>query len=82
MSVRQHLTRKYQSPSGGFTLLELVVVITIIVVLMGLFINRMMFYREQAEKTAMQQVEGAIQSALMLQYGEIMTRGNSADIAT
>lgn len=71
-----------QGSNLGFTLLELIVVITIIVVLMGLFINRVLFYQEQAEKTAMQQVEGAIQSALMLQYGQIMTRGNAADIAT
>ncbi len=67
--------------SKGFTLLELVVVITIIVFLMGLFMNRMMFYQEQAEKTAMEQVAGALQSALTLQYGQILTRGKPSDAA-
>jgi len=65
----------------GFTLLELIVVITIIVFLMGLFMNRMMFYQEQAEKTAMVQVVGTIQSALTLQYGEMLTRGKPYDVA-
>jgi general secretion pathway protein G len=70
-----------RSSSNGFTLLELVVVIAIISSLMGLLIERTLFYQEQAEKTAMVQVEGAIQSALMMQYGQIKTRGKSSDIA-
>lgn len=64
----------------GFTLLELVIVIVIIVTLMGLFLNRALFYQEQAEKTAMEQVAGAIQSALIFQYGQIMTRGKPSDV--
>src|SRR5665647_2492999 len=65
--------------SKGFTLLELIVVITIIVVLMGVFFNRVLFYQEQAEKTAMEGVAGAIQSALTMQYGQILTRGKPSD---
>lgn len=64
----------------GFTLLELIIVITLIVVLMGLFLNRVLFYQEQAEKVAMEQVAGAIQSALTMQYSQIMTRGKASDI--
>ena len=67
--------------SKGFTLLELIVVITVIVVLMGLFLNRALFYMEQAEKTAMEEVAGTIQSALTMQYGQILTRGKSSDVA-
>lgn len=67
--------------SRGFTLIELIVVIIIIVTLMGLFMNRALFYQEQAEKTAMEQVAGAIQSALTLQYSQIMTRGKPSDVA-
>src|SRR5450759_356915 len=67
--------------SKGFTLLELIIVITVIVVLMGLFLNRAMFYMEQAEKTAMEQVAGTIQSALIMQYGQILTRGKLSDVA-
>lgn len=65
----------------GFTLIELVVVIIIIVVTMGLFLNRMPYYQEQAEKTAMEGVAGAIQSALTMQYGQIMLRGGPSDVA-
>jgi len=66
--------------SRGFTLIELIVVITIVVVMMGLFLNRMMFYVEQAEKTAMEEVAGTIQSALTMQYGQILTRGKPSDV--
>lgn len=66
--------------SKGFTLIELVIVITIIVVLMGLFFNRVLFYQEQAEKVAMESVVGTIQSALTMQYGQILTRGKASDV--
>lgn len=68
-------------PSKGFTLIELVVVIIVIVVVMGVFVDRMHFYREQAEKTAMEGVATAIQSALVIQYGQIATRGKLSDVA-
>jgi len=66
--------------SKGFTLIELIVVITIVVVMAGLFLNRMLFYIEQAEKTAMVEVSNAIQSALTMQYGQILTRGKPSDL--
>lgn len=73
---------RIQHPASckGFTLIELIVVIVIIVVLMGLFLNRALYYQERAEKTAMEQVAGAIQSALTLQYGRIMTGGKASDV--
>ncbi len=55
--------------------MELVIVIIIIVVLAGMFMIRIPLYQEQAEKTAMQQVEGSLQSALVLRFGTLMTRG-------
>jgi len=57
------------------------VVITIIAVLMGLFFDRVLYYQEQAEMTAMEQVAGTLQSALTLQYAQILTRGKSSDAA-
>ena len=66
--------------SKGFTLIELIVVIVIVVVMAGLFLNRMMYYVERAEKTAMEEVAGAIQSSLTMQYGQILTRGKSSDL--
>lgn len=59
----------------GFTLLELVVVICIIAILGGMLLNRIWFYQEQAERAAMEQVAGALQSALTLQFGRLMVRG-------
>ena len=71
----------HPASSLGFTLLELIIVIVIIVFLMGLFMDRVLFYQERAEKTAMEGVTGAIQSALTLQYGQILTRGKPSDVA-
>lgn len=65
----------------GFTLFELVVVIIIVVVMMALFLDRARFYQEQAEKTAMEEMAATVQSALLLQYGQLMTRGQASDIA-
>jgi len=61
--------------SHGFTLIELIVVIIIIVVLAGLFLVRIPLYQERAEKAAMQQVEGALQSALVMRFGALQSRG-------
>lgn len=72
---------RYPVSSKGFTLLELIVVIIIIVVVMGLFLDRIQFYQEQAEKAAMEQVAGTIQSALIMQYAEVLTRGKASDVA-
>ena len=81
-SAAQRNTTNCPLSSGrGFTLIELVVVIAIVVVMMGLFLNRAMFYVEQAEKTSMEGVAGAIQSSLTMQYGQILTRGKPSDAA-
>ena len=66
--------------SKGFTLIELIVVIIIVVVMMGVFLDRMLYYVEQAEKTAMVEVSNAIQRALVMQYGQILTRGQASDM--
>ena len=72
---------KIQNPksSKGFTLIELIVVIIIIVVLAGIFLTRVPLYQEQAEKAAMQQVEGALQSALVLRFGTLHARGAASE---
>ncbi len=69
------MMQKAKRRLNGFTLIEFVIVILIIVVLAGLFLVRIPLYQEQAEKAAMQQVEGALQSALVLRYGALLTRG-------
>src|SRR5450631_4004798 len=64
----------------GFTLIELIVVISILSVLIATFLNRVEYYQELAEKTAMEQNIGAIQSALTMQHSTHYVRGNSDDI--
>ena len=66
----------------GFTLIELVVVITLVVVLGATLLNRVTFYQERAEQVAMAEVAGALQSALLLQYGRLVTHGAEAKVST
>ncbi|MDD5329906.1 MAG: type II secretion system protein [Sulfuricella sp.] len=58
----------------GFTLLELVVVVSIVAILAGVFLKRAQFYQEQAEKVAMEQTVGIIRSALHLQMAALITK--------
>lgn len=53
-------------------------VISIVVVLVGALLDRVWFYQELAEKTAMEQVAGALQNALTMQYGSLMTQGKES----
>jgi prepilin-type N-terminal cleavage/methylation domain-containing protein len=59
----------------GFTLLELIVVISIVAILAGSLLSRIPYYQEQAEKNVMEQMTGAMQSALVMRYGTLMARG-------
>lgn len=63
----------------AFTLIELIIVIIIVVILAGLFMSRIPYYQEQAEKAAMEQVAGALQSALVMHYGALMARGATSE---
>lgn len=69
------------NPQRGFTLIELIIVITIVVILAAVFLDRVWFYQEQAEKTAMVEVVGAIQSALVMQHGRLLTSGMESGVA-
>ncbi len=64
----------------GFTLYELIVVICIIALAAGLLLNRMRFYQEAAEKTAMQQTAAAIKSALQMRVAAYMIDGRDSEI--
>ena len=68
------------SSERGFTLIELIVTITIIVVLASVFLTRVQYYQELAEKANMQQVAGVLQSALTMKYGHLMTRDLGAEV--
>jgi len=59
----------------GFTLFELAIVAIITSILLATLFSRVLFYQEQAEKAAMEQVASGLQSALTLQYGRLLTHG-------
>ncbi|MFZ2161712.1 MAG: prepilin-type N-terminal cleavage/methylation domain-containing protein [Sideroxyarcus sp.] len=63
----------------GFTLLELIVVISVIAILAGSLLSRVPIYTEQAEQAAMEQTVGALQSALTMRVGSLMTHGAATE---
>ncbi len=79
MKTLHHSGRK-AIPAGGFTLLELAVVAVIVGILATALLNRVVYYQEQAEKTAMEQTLGTLRSALHLQIADILVSGNTAGI--
>lgn len=64
----------------GFTLIELVVVVIVIGILAGLLLDRILPLIGQAERVAFAQVRSQIQSALLLEAAERVTRGESATL--
>ncbi|MBI3229478.1 MAG: prepilin-type N-terminal cleavage/methylation domain-containing protein, partial [Burkholderiales bacterium] len=64
----------------GFTLIEVAVTVAIIAVLAGLLLDRIMFYRDQAEQVAMQQVIGNLRSALHLQLALLLARNREQEL--
>ncbi|MFA6903010.1 MAG: type II secretion system protein [Gallionellaceae bacterium] len=75
----KHRAEGFTQSSKGFTLIELLVAIIIVLILTSVLLTRVWFYQEQAEKAAMQQVASALQSALVMQYGQLLTTGMEAD---
>ncbi len=68
-----------QHSHRGFSLLELIIVISIVAILAGLFLSRIPYYQEQAEKTVVEQMAGAMQSALIMRTGSLMARGAATE---
>ncbi|MCY0910423.1 type II secretion system protein [Massilia antarctica] len=68
------------SRSHGFSLLELAVCAVVIAVLTGVLLQRLLYYREQAELAAVEQLAGVLRTALVLKIGQLQARGKEADI--
>jgi len=64
-------------PQRGFTLLELVVVVAAVALLMGVALERMLPLVGRAQRAAFLQVERELQSALLLEAAERITRGEA-----
>lgn len=66
---------------AGFTLIELAVTVALIAILASVLLSRVMFYRDQAERVAMQQMIGSLRSGLHLQLAMLMVRHREHEIA-
>jgi prepilin-type N-terminal cleavage/methylation domain-containing protein len=71
------------APAGwgdrGFTLVELMVVVIAVGVLAYLLLGRLLVYREAAERAAMEQTVGSLQSALTIAFSRNMVLGRGAE---
>lgn len=65
----------------GFSLLELVVSLTLAAILVGVFLDRALFYREQAEKSAMEQVALDLRASVNLRVAELILENRFGELA-
>ena len=65
----------------GFSLLELVLVITIIGLLFTVAIDRLLILKVEAERAAMQQIIGSLRSAMSIQVAKKISSGNIDKLA-
>lgn len=73
--------RQSRGSAAGFSLLELVVSLTLVAVLVGVFLNRALYYAELAEKSAMEQVALDLRSSVNLRVAELVLQNRFADLA-
>jgi len=66
--------------SRGFSLLELVVALLLVAVLVGVFLDRALYYRELAEKSAMEQVALDLRSSINLRVAELALENRFGDL--
>ena len=64
----------------GFSLLELVVSLTLVAVLVGVFLERALYYREIAEKSAMERVALDLRSSVNLRVAELVLANRFAEL--
>jgi general secretion pathway protein G len=68
--------------AGGFTLVELVVVLVVVSVLAAVAVERLFYYQERAEKVAMLANLEAFRMGLRVQVAELMTTNRADRIGT
>ncbi len=68
------------SVESGFTLFELIVVVSIVALLAAALLDRLRFYQELAEKAAMEQTVGIIRSAIHLKIAELISQDRISSI--
>ncbi|MDH4133198.1 MAG: type II secretion system GspH family protein [Gammaproteobacteria bacterium] len=67
--------------SKGFSLFELVLVLTLIGVLIAVAIDRLPVWQGEAERAAVETVAGSLRSALSIKVASYIARGETARIA-
>lgn len=72
--------KKAYSNKKGFTLIELMLVVSIILILMGFLIPRFSAYQEKAKITKAVSTAKQIQTAAMASYGDNEGKFDSADV--
>lgn len=70
--MMRHRFRK--SLARGFTLIELVVVTSVVAVTAAILLDRILYYQEMAEKVAMQQVVRSLRVSLQLQVVNLIAK--------
>ena len=74
-------TRDSKWRKRGFTLVELAVAISIIAVLATVLLNRLAFYKEMAEKAAMESMVRIIKTGLQIRLAELIIGNRQAQAA-
>ncbi|MGI9202938.1 MAG: type II secretion system protein, partial [Woeseiaceae bacterium] len=81
--VQPHSPRQFSHVSGrgGFSLLELVVVIALLSLLVGIALNRLLPYVDEAERVAVVTLESQIKSTLLTAAAKRIAGGKAASIS-
>lgn len=66
--------------AGAFSLIELALVLTLISILAGVLLERMVYYQEIAEKASMEQVAADLRSSVNLRAAELVLENRFADL--
>lgn len=73
--------QEYGTGQRGITLLELVVAVGVIAVLAAILLDRLLYYQEFAEKTAMEVTAENIRTELRFRLGELIAKQDQVAIA-
>jgi prepilin-type N-terminal cleavage/methylation domain-containing protein len=77
---RRPLLQSRRCACAGFTLIELIVVISLVAIFFAVALDRLLLYQEHAEKAAMDQTIAAIKSGLQLRAAVLLVRGEERNI--
>ncbi len=70
-----------RSAGRGFTLIELIVVVSLVAVFAAIALDRLKFYQEAAEKAGLETTLAAMHSGLQLRVAQLLVKGDAQAIA-